>query len=112
MSRRDVGVRVTCALGGAVLCAVAGPVDAASVKSIVLVHGACFDGSGRNPGYEILVKGGDHASVVQEALTSLERRRRRNQARRCLSRVRASLRPTVTAARSRPRVGTDPRVVA
>jgi hypothetical protein len=91
MTRRDVGVRVTCALGGAVLCAVAGPVDAASVKNVVLVHGACFDGSGWKPGYEILVKDGYHVSVVQEALTSLERRRRGNQARRCLRRVRASL---------------------
>ena len=38
MSRRDVGVRVTCALAREVHCAVAGPVDAASVKNIVLVQ--------------------------------------------------------------------------
>ena len=54
------------------------------MKNIVLVHGASFDGSGWKPVYEILVKDGYHLSVVQEALTSLERRRRGNQARRCL----------------------------
>jgi hypothetical protein len=51
VSRRDVGVRVGCALGGVVLCAVAGPVNAATVKNIVLVHCACVDGSGWKPVY-------------------------------------------------------------
>ena len=72
MSRCDVGVRVTCALGGAVLCAVAGLVDAASVKNIVLVHDPCFDGSGWKTVYEILVKDGYRVSVAQEPLTSVE----------------------------------------
>ena len=66
MSRRDVGVRVTCALGGAVLSAIAGPVDGASVKNIVLVHGACFDGSGWKPVYMAHRYGG---TVATEAGT-------------------------------------------
>jgi pimeloyl-ACP methyl ester carboxylesterase len=42
----------------------------ASVKNIVLVHGAWVDGSGWKPVYDILVKDGYTVSVVQEPLTS------------------------------------------
>lgn len=42
----------------------------ASVKNIVLVHGAWVDGSGWRPVYDILVKDGYTVSVVQEPLTS------------------------------------------
>jgi pimeloyl-ACP methyl ester carboxylesterase len=47
-------------------------VDAASVKNIVLVHGACFDGSDWKLVYGILVKNRHHVGVVQEPLASLE----------------------------------------
>jgi pimeloyl-ACP methyl ester carboxylesterase len=43
----------------------------ASVRNIVLVHGAWVDGSGWKPVYEILTKDGFNVSVVQEPLTSL-----------------------------------------
>jgi pimeloyl-ACP methyl ester carboxylesterase len=42
----------------------------ASVKNIVLVHGAWVDGSGWKPVYDVLVKDGYTVSVVQEPLTS------------------------------------------
>ena len=47
------------------------PVQAAPVKSIVVVHGAFADGSGWKPVYDILVKDGYSVTVVQEPLTSL-----------------------------------------
>ena len=71
MTRHDVGIRFTYALGGAVHRAVAGPMDAASAKNTALVHGACFDGSGWEPVCEIPFKEGYHVSVDQEPLTSL-----------------------------------------
>jgi pimeloyl-ACP methyl ester carboxylesterase len=43
-----------------------------AIKNIVLVHGAFVDGSGWQPVYEILVKDGYSATVVQDPLTSLE----------------------------------------
>jgi pimeloyl-ACP methyl ester carboxylesterase len=43
--------------------------QAATVKNIVLVHGAWVDGSGWRPVYDILVKDGYHVTVVQEPLT-------------------------------------------
>jgi pimeloyl-ACP methyl ester carboxylesterase len=55
-----------------VLGGTAVPTLAASVKNIVLVHGAWVDGSGWKPVYEILTKDGYRVSVVQEPLTSLE----------------------------------------
>jgi pimeloyl-ACP methyl ester carboxylesterase len=54
-----------------ILCGVAVPASAATVKNVVLVHGAWVDGSGWKPVYEILTKDGYHVSVVQEPLTSL-----------------------------------------
>ena len=42
----------------------------ASIKNIILVHGAWVDGSGWKPVYDILVKDGYTVSVVQEPLTS------------------------------------------
>ena len=101
MTRRDVGIRFTYALGGAVHCAVAGPVDAASAKNTVLVHAACFDGSGWEPVCEIPFKDGYHVSVDQEPLTSLLETSRQPDASSPSSLVRASLWPTVPAARSR-----------
>ena len=44
----------------------------AAAKNIVLVHGACVDGSGWKPVYEILTGDGYSVSVVQEPLTSLD----------------------------------------
>ena len=46
--------------------------DAASVKNIVLVHGAFADASTFRSLTEILVKDGYHVSLVQEPITSLE----------------------------------------
>ena len=43
--------------------------QAATVKNIVLVHGAWVDGSGWRPVYDILVKDGYRVTVVQEPLT-------------------------------------------
>jgi pimeloyl-ACP methyl ester carboxylesterase len=43
--------------------------DAATVKNIVLVHGAWVDGSGWRPVYDLLVKDGYRVTVVQEPLT-------------------------------------------
>ena len=43
--------------------------QAATVKNIVLVHGAWVDGSGCRPVYDILVKDGYRVTVVQEPLT-------------------------------------------
>src|SRR5258708_26990074 len=54
-----------------VLAGTAGPVLAAPVKNIVLVHGAFVDGSGWNPVYDILIKDGYSVTVVQEPLTSM-----------------------------------------
>ena len=42
---------------------------AATVRNIVLVHGAWVDGSGWRPVYDILVKDGYRVTVVQEPLT-------------------------------------------
>ena len=84
-----------------VLCAVAGPVDASSVKNIVRVHGACFDFSGLKLVDEMLVKRGYHVRVVHEPLASLKVASKRPSSPSSL--VRASLWPTVTAAPSRPR---------
>jgi pimeloyl-ACP methyl ester carboxylesterase len=47
-----------------------GPVSAASLKNIVLVHGAWVDGSGWKPVYEILTKEGFNVTMVQEPETS------------------------------------------
>ena len=44
----------------------------ASIRNIVLVHGAWVDGSGWKPVYDILTKDGYHVSVVQEPLSGLE----------------------------------------
>jgi pimeloyl-ACP methyl ester carboxylesterase len=46
--------------------------QAATVKNIVLVHGAFVDGSGWKPVYEIVVSKGYHVSVVQQPLTSFD----------------------------------------
>jgi hypothetical protein len=54
-----------------VLAGTAVPVLAASVKNIVVVHGAFADGSGWKPVYDILVNDGYSVAVVQEPLTSL-----------------------------------------
>lgn len=45
--------------------------QAASVKNIVLVHGAWVDGSGWRPVYDILKREGFHVTMVQEPETSL-----------------------------------------
>jgi pimeloyl-ACP methyl ester carboxylesterase len=45
---------------------------AASVRNIVLVHGAFVDGSGWKPVYEILTKDGYNVSIVQPPLSGLE----------------------------------------
>src|SRR3984893_17666889 len=42
------------------------------VRNIVLVHGAWADGSGWKGVYDILVKGGYNASIVQEPETSFK----------------------------------------
>lgn len=47
------------------------PAQVASVKNIVLVHGAFLDGSGWEPVYNILVKKGYKVSVTQHSLQSL-----------------------------------------
>ena len=44
----------------------------APVKNIVLVHGACVDGSGWKGVYDILVKDGYNVSIVQEPETSFQ----------------------------------------
>ncbi|MFL9856281.1 alpha/beta hydrolase [Paraburkholderia madseniana] len=44
----------------------------ASIRNIVLVHGAWVDGSGWKPVYDILTKDGYHVTMVQEPLTSLD----------------------------------------
>jgi pimeloyl-ACP methyl ester carboxylesterase len=49
----------------------AGAAPAATVKNIILVHGAWVDGSGWKPVYEILVRDGYNVSIVQEPLTSM-----------------------------------------
>ncbi|MBY4606692.1 alpha/beta hydrolase [Rhizobium sp. 9T] len=46
--------------------------EAASVKSIVIVHGALADGSGWRKATEILEKRGFNVTIVQEPLTSLD----------------------------------------
>jgi pimeloyl-ACP methyl ester carboxylesterase len=48
------------------------PASAASVKNIVLVHGAWADGSGWKGVYNILLKNGYKISIVQEPLTSFQ----------------------------------------
>lgn len=47
------------------------PAQVASVKNIVLVHGAFLDGSGWEPVYNILVKKGYKVSITQHSLQSL-----------------------------------------
>jgi pimeloyl-ACP methyl ester carboxylesterase len=42
----------------------------ATIKNIVLVHGAFVDGSGWKPVYDILVSKGFHVAVVEQPLTS------------------------------------------
>ena len=42
------------------------------VRNIVLVHGACADGSGWKGVYDILVKDGYNVSIVQEPETSFK----------------------------------------
>lgn len=44
----------------------------ASVRNIVLVHGAWVDGSGWKPVYDILTRDGYRVTLVQEPLTSLQ----------------------------------------
>src|SRR5258708_9382549 len=44
------------------------------VKNIVLVHGAFVGGSGWRPVYDILTKDGYNVTLVQEPLTSLDRK--------------------------------------
>jgi pimeloyl-ACP methyl ester carboxylesterase len=56
---------------GAALCLAAGAASAATVKNIVLVHGAFVDGSGWRPVYDILTKDGYKVSIVQQPLTGL-----------------------------------------
>jgi pimeloyl-ACP methyl ester carboxylesterase len=51
--------------------AAAGPAATATVKNIVLVHGANTDGSGWRGVYDILKKDGYRVSVVQQPLTGL-----------------------------------------
>ncbi|MGH2666628.1 alpha/beta hydrolase [Flavobacterium sp.] len=46
--------------------------SAATVKNVVLVHGAFADGSGWKALYEILTKKGYHVTIVQNPLSSLE----------------------------------------
>jgi pimeloyl-ACP methyl ester carboxylesterase len=48
------------------------PAESATVKDIVLVHGAFVDGSGWRPVYDILTRDGYRVSIVQEPLTGLE----------------------------------------
>jgi pimeloyl-ACP methyl ester carboxylesterase len=47
------------------------PAATATVKNIVLVHGANTDGSGWRSVYDLLTKDGYHVSVVQQPLTGL-----------------------------------------
>lgn len=62
----------TCLTVVAALClaTTAGPASAASLKNIVLVHGAWVDASGWKPVYEILTKDGFKVTMVQEPETS------------------------------------------
>ncbi len=53
------------------LCLAATAAGAATVKNIVLVHGAFVDGSGWRPVYDILTKDGYKVSIVQQPLTGL-----------------------------------------
>jgi pimeloyl-ACP methyl ester carboxylesterase len=46
------------------------PQTETGIRNIVLVHGAFVDGSGWKPVYEILVKAGYHATIVQQPLDS------------------------------------------
>jgi len=52
------------------LTTAAGPAFAASVKNIVVVHGAFADAAGWRPVYNILTKDGYHVTLVQQPLTS------------------------------------------
>ena len=66
-ARRAAAVVSCLALGAAAV-----PLQAASVKDIVLVHGAWVDASGWKPVYDILTNDGYHVTMVQEPLTSLQ----------------------------------------
>lgn len=56
----------------AVVGALSGVAEAASVKNVVLVHGAFADGSGWRGVYDILKAKGFDVSIVQNPLTSFE----------------------------------------
>jgi len=72
MNGSDFRIQLVSALGAALLAATASPASAASVKNIVLVHGAFVDGSGWRPVYDILVRDGYNVSIVQQPLTGLD----------------------------------------
>lgn len=58
------------AVAALALSSMTGAASAASLKNIVLVHGAWVDGSGWKPVYEILSKEGFNVTIVQEPETS------------------------------------------
>jgi pimeloyl-ACP methyl ester carboxylesterase len=66
-------LRSAAAQAAAALCLLttaAAPAFAASVKNIVVVHGAFADAAGWRPVYNILTKDGYHVTLVQQPLTS------------------------------------------
>ena len=67
-----VAVAAVAAAVPATLTPTAAVAQSAPIKNVVLVHGACADGSGWQGVHEVLSKRGFAVSVVQNPLTSLE----------------------------------------